>query len=162
MYYNLLIAYLLLGISVFAMDTQSMLSEPLLENDHLALQAPMLGKKEDIEKRFIEAAKQGSIESVEFYLKRQVNVHARQDKALRRAARNGHLQTVLLLLQYGANIHAKNKYALLWAQKNNHRAVAEHLITLSRDVHAVHKQQSQEVFSSPSESTCCCISCNLL
>ena len=61
-------------------------------------------------------------------LERGANVHAQDDRALRRAAEYGHKSIVELLLRAGANVHARDDYALRWAAEYGHKEVVELLL----------------------------------
>ncbi len=70
------------------------------------------------------------------FLKAGVDVHARDDYALRWASRYGYEKVVELLLKAGADVHADNDYALRWASENGHEKVVKLLLKAGADVHA--------------------------
>jgi hypothetical protein len=54
----------------------------------------------------------GHLEVVKVLIEAKANVHAKDDEALRVASKNGYLEVVKVLLEAGANIHAKDDEAL--------------------------------------------------
>ena len=77
-----------------------------------------------------------TIETFEWLLRCGVNLHAKNDYALRWAAENGHLEVVKCLVEHGADIHAYNEEALRFAASQGFLEVVEYLIDKGADIHA--------------------------
>jgi len=72
---------------------------------------------------YIETAKNGHLEVVQFLIKSRADIHTDNDYALRWAAQNGHLEVVQFLIKSGANVHADHDRALRCATENRHLEV---------------------------------------
>ncbi|SPQ93487.1 Ankyrin repeat domain-containing protein [Plasmodiophora brassicae] len=66
-----------------------------------------------------------------------VDIHAKDDEALRLASANGHVNAVRILLSSGATVSALDNESLRKAAENGHAAIAEELITWGADVHVL-------------------------
>jgi tRNA threonylcarbamoyladenosine modification (KEOPS) complex Pcc1 subunit len=78
----------------------------------------------------------GQLELVKVLLKAGANIHARDDDALRVASKNGYLEVVKVLLEAKANVHAQDNYALRLASLNGQLEVVKVLLEAGADVHA--------------------------
>jgi hypothetical protein len=62
------------------------------------------------------AAGVGYLETVKFLvIRKRVDIHTGNERALRCASENGHLDVVKFLISQGADVHANNDEALIWA-----------------------------------------------
>ena len=75
-------------------------------------------------------------ERVAWLLAAGANVHANDDRALRRASFLGNAAVVELLLAAGANVHAKDDEPLKNASAAGHVRIVEKLLAAGADVHA--------------------------
>jgi len=99
-------------------------------------QRSSLNKKADISNDLIDAAEKGNLELIKKLVEQGVDVHARDDAALRWAAESGHLDVVKYLVEQGANVHAGDDLALRWAAGNGHLDVVKYLVEQGANVHA--------------------------
>ena len=88
------------------------------------------------EPKLWEYAKYGHLEVVKYLVSQGADIHANNERALRRACEEGHLDVVKYLVEQGANIHADNEYALHWASRKGHLEVVKYLVSQGADVHA--------------------------
>ncbi len=102
---------------------------------------------QDINRRFIEAAKNGDIEIVRDILERglpgkKMDVNAKDStgrSALMWAACYGYPEIAKLLIEKGADVNAKDHWdmsALMWAARNDHLEVVKLLVENGADVSA--------------------------
>jgi hypothetical protein len=91
---------------------------------------------ERMETKFIDAARDGNLSLVKQCLIAGVNVHAKDDEALRLAAKKGNTEILKVLLANDANIHAMDDYALRWAVWNGHVEVVLILLANGANIHA--------------------------
>ncbi|KAJ3288345.1 hypothetical protein HK104_008234, partial [Borealophlyctis nickersoniae] len=82
------------------------------------------------------AARRGRWEVVRLLLAKGANVHARDDEALRNAVSSGHLEVVRLLLESGANVHHQDDTALRDAALKGHLEIVRLLLDRGANVHA--------------------------
>ncbi|KAJ3281874.1 hypothetical protein HK104_011223 [Borealophlyctis nickersoniae] len=86
------------------------------------------------------AVKSGHVEVVKWCLESGgLDVHIRNDWALRRAARDGYLELVKLLLEKGADPHAEYEEALSGAAASAHLEVVRLLLEKESNIMAVHE-----------------------
>ena len=76
----------------------------------------------------IESSGNGRLELVKLLLQHFTNIHASDDKALRKASENGHFEVVKLLLDNGANIHAYYNTVIIEPSANGHFKVVKLLL----------------------------------
>lgn len=95
----------------------------------------------------LEAADNGSSETVQILLAAGADVHARMNAPLRYAARYGELDVVRMLLHAGADPHAENDYALRYALENEHFDIVKLLMPKPDNI--------SMVFRTPSECVVC-------
>jgi len=72
-------------------------------------------------------------------IKKGVDIHTNEDKALRYAAEYGHLKVVKCLVEAGADIHANEDQALRCAAEYGHVDIVKYLIEKGADVHVWHE-----------------------
>ncbi len=84
--------------------------------------------KNNKQQRLYDASDNGRLDLVMVALNQGANIHAQDERALRRAAENGHLDVVKYLVEKGANIHAQDERALRWAALNGHLDVVKYII----------------------------------
>lgn len=89
----------------------------------------------NLDKRMIEASRQGDRETVQTLLASGANVHERNDIALWWTAHNGHAATAQALLTAGADVHAEGGRALCAAADNGHTEMVKALLAAGADVH---------------------------
>lgn len=82
------------------------------------------------------AVLKGSLERVKALVDLGVNLHAREDFALRWASHLGHLELVQHLVDRGANIHARDNCAIKRASLHGHIQVVRYLTEKGADPHA--------------------------
>jgi hypothetical protein len=75
------------------------------------------------------------VETWEWMIKQGINIHAKNDEALRYSAYYGHIDVVKFLVENGADIHAKNDEALRWSADNGHIDVVKFLVKNGADIH---------------------------
>lgn len=85
-------------------------------------------------KRLIDYAKNGDVESVKRELEAGADVHYWNDYALWISSDGGHTEIVKLLLNAGANSHASGGFALIAAKHNNHTEVVKILKNHMKEV----------------------------
>ena len=91
---------------------------------------------------FIQAVKDGNVESVRQFLQQGVPVNTKDDRGetpLHNSASNGHLEVARFLIEAGADVNAKAKYGwtpLHWSAGRGHLEVARALIEAGADVNA--------------------------
>jgi ankyrin repeat protein len=85
----------------------------------------------------------GHKDAVALLLKHKANVHAEKDRALQMASTFGFKDIVALLLQYSANIHVENDAALRYASTGGHRDVVALLLHHKANVHAENDRSIQ-------------------
>jgi ankyrin repeat protein len=75
-----------------------------------------------------QAAKDGNLECIKTLRYQGIDVHTRDDLALRIAADSGHFEVVKYLIEHGANIHASNDQALRASAANGYFEVVKYLV----------------------------------
>jgi hypothetical protein len=78
----------------------------------------------------------GHKDAVALLLKHKANVHAEKDRALQMASTFGFKDIVALLLQYSANIHANDDRTLRVASSNGHKNTVALLLQHNANIHA--------------------------
>ena len=73
------------------------------------------------------AALDGHLDIIKYLVKQGADIHIQYDEAFRWAAYKGHLNIIKYLVKQGANIHINNDQALEWAVKNNRLDVVDYL-----------------------------------
>lgn len=82
------------------------------------------------------ATRQNDVNTVQFLLDHDADVHSRNDDPIRSASREGHLAMTQLLLQRGANVHAEDEEPFIIAVDNQDIAMVRLLLEHGADVHA--------------------------
>jgi ankyrin repeat protein len=86
-----------------------------------------------MEQQFIDACKNGNIDSTKDLLSKGVDPSDNNNYAIRCSSYNGHLEVVkLLLTDPGVNPSARNNEAIRWASHNGHLEVVKLLLTDKR------------------------------
>ena len=73
----------------------------------------------------------GHIRIVEFIASKGVDIHAKNEDAIRLAVANGHPAVVMYLVAQGADIRAMNEDVSRWAAEDGHLAVVGYLKSLN-------------------------------
>ena len=93
---------------------------------------------------FFNFIRNGDIELIKFSLKYgNIDIHAKNDHALRLAVKKGHFQVVKILLEYGANVHAKNDEALRIAIKNKDIDLVNMLLNHGANINIVQNEMDK-------------------
>ena len=82
------------------------------------------------------SANNGNTNILKYLIKRGANIHTYDEYALRHSAQEGYLDIVKILIKNGADIHAKNDYALISSAKNGHYKIVKYLIENGANIHA--------------------------
>lgn len=70
-----------------------------------------------------------NLDTIKYLIEQQgVDIHVKEDNALRRAAEAGRLDIVKYLVEHGANIHVSYNYALRYAAVGGHLDVVKYLV----------------------------------
>jgi len=83
----------------------------------------------------IKYSKEGNLEIVKYLVENGVDIHYKNDKALRKSAREGHIEIFKYLVENGADIHADNDYAFSWSVVNGESRLVKYLIEKGVDIH---------------------------
>jgi ankyrin repeat protein len=95
------------------------------------------GNKWRTDKLFLHERKDlKKVETWEWMIKQGINIHVKNDSALRWSASKGHIDVVKFLVENGADIHADNNNALRCAVDNGHIDVVKFLVENGADIHA--------------------------
>ena len=89
-----------------------------------------------LEEQLIEASIDGNVNKAKQLIENGVDIHARDDWALRQSASKGHLNFVKYLVENGADIHAENDWALRCSAENGHLSIVKYLVKNGADIHA--------------------------
>jgi len=82
------------------------------------------------------AAGNGYLEVTKYLVEREADIHTCSDFAFRWAAINGHLEVVDCLLKHGADIYADDGYTLCWSAERGHLEVVRYLVKHGADIYA--------------------------
>jgi len=74
------------------------------------------------------ASENGHLDVIQFLISKDADIRAKNDDALKRASEKGHLKVIRLLISNGADIHVDNNYILRRAAINNYLDVINFLI----------------------------------
>ena len=80
-----------------------------------------------LEEKLWDACRAGELAKVKRLVAAGVDIHARDDYALRGAAWNGHLDVIKYLIEVGADLHARDDMALCIVAAQGHFEVVKYL-----------------------------------
>ena len=109
-------------------------NNPLFESvkaGQLSLIIHILKEKFDDEtlgKCLIYASQNGHLDTVKYLIERKVNIHTKNDAALKWATSHGHYNIVKYLVESGAAIHSENNRCLMFASEHGHLEIVKYFI----------------------------------
>jgi ankyrin repeat protein len=89
-----------------------------------------------IEERLSNAVMHGDLKAVKQFMAAGVDIHAKDEAALRLACTHGHLEIVKFLVEAGADISVNDHQPLKWAVLRGRIEVVKFLVEKGTDIHA--------------------------
>ena len=126
-------------LALFLLGKKNELRKYLPNNNYISFIALLNGGKisQDIlNNMLIEMAKQGSLQGMNYFIKRGADIHSRDDWALRFASQHGHLEMVIYLIENGANVNAQDDFSLRESIRNGHLEIVKYLVEHGANVNA--------------------------